>query len=168
MEVKEHSLRTPKFVGVIGGAASNGQLVHAAMVTNSDAETFGLIDPNVHDGLGLVARINATIFPDLGVPHATANMPLFDTFENAVAAVEAYAAKGLKFFCGFSTDDEHNAKDWMTAELQKVRDDVAEHGALLDKLQAVAEQFPDEVGTEGQDPAASADKDPKAGNDSKN
>ncbi len=130
----------PQFVAVVVPAANgSGTDVHAAMVTSSVPPNPGSVDAGVHDGEGHVANINATVFPDLGAPHPVAGIPMFDSLENAVKAIEAYAEKGLKFICAYAPQETAKAQEWMAAELQKVRDQVSSHAAAISEITAKLE-----------------------------
>jgi hypothetical protein len=95
-------------VGVMGPSA-NGQEVHPGVITSSDENAAGLIDPAVsEDGTmrGLIGRANVTIFPDLQAPHPAAGVALFDSYDSAKDAATAYAQKGMKFVCAYHMQEE--------------------------------------------------------------
>lgn len=118
------------------GPVSNGQSVHPGLITSSDLLTTGLIDnavlPDELDGdgkatgnklamPGLMGRANVTVFPDLQAPHPIAGVAVFESFEAAEIAMEAYAQKGMKFVCAYHVQEEMDvakALDHMRAELK--------------------------------------------------
>lgn len=126
----EHQLG--QIVAVIG-PRSNGKEIHPAMITGYLEDTANLLDPKVHDGEGMVGRVNVTIFPDLGAPHPAAGLPLFADFGAAKAALAAHAAKGMKFLCAYWPEGEKAH----IAEIERVR-------GALEKHQKHVKQFQDE------------------------
>lgn len=135
------------------GPTSNGQTVHPGLITFSDNKIDGLVDMSVLDDeldadgkatgnkvplAGLIGRCNATIFPDLGVPHPAASLPLFDSFESAEAALERYAAKKMKFVGAYHVNEEMDVEQAM----RRMQKELDGHAAQLSTI--IATHFPDE------------------------
>ena len=79
---------------------------------------------------GLIGWCNATIFPDLGVPHPVAKLALFESFEHAEAAVEAFAAKGLKFVCAYHVEEHMD----VAAVMKDMQGRLDAHAEQLSKI----------------------------------
>lgn len=154
----------PQFpvVGIIG-PSSNGSELHPAIVSSSDTRTEGLMDASVlpdkldKDGNvigkeampGLVGRVNAHVFPDGSPAHPVVGIPLFESFEHAAAAAEAYAKAGLKFVGAYWTQEQPK----MERVLGEIRKQLADHAEQISDLVSKhlpAEPKPAEGEGEGQ------------------